>query len=287
MIKVMRGFKPNTLHKKTVVITGASEGVGASCARLFAASGAYLVLAARGKEKLDKIVSEVSQLSVAVGYAMDVCDLSACDELLAVAKKRFGHIHVLINNAGFHDRGPFDTIDPRNIAYMVDVNIRAPIYLTSAAMPYLTESEGGAVVMVGSLAGMGPLSGASVYSGTKSGLRTFTFALREELINTNIRCAIVSPGPIDTGFIMKNLDSVDDIVFSQAMSTADGVAAKVKDLVEGEKAEIAIPRLGGILALFGASFPVLRRLLRPLFSALGRKNKRRYLKRHRSFESGE
>ena len=275
------------MHKKTVVITGASEGIGAACARLFAASGAYLVLAARGEEKLDKIVSELSQQTEAMGYAMDVCDLSACDELLAVAKKRFGHIHVLINNAGFHDRGLFNTVNPRNAARMVDVNIRAPIYLTSAAMPYLNESEGGFVVMVGSLAGMAPLSGASVYSGTKSGLRAFTLALREELANTNTRCAIVSPGPVDTGFIMKNLRTVDDIVFSQPMSTADEVAAAVKDLVEGERAEIAMPRLSGALASLGAFLPMLRRLLRPVLSALGRKNKRKYLKRRRSFRPEE
>ncbi len=275
------------MHKKTVVITGASEGIGAACARLFAASGAYLVLAARGEKKLDKIVYELSQLTEAVGYAMDVCDLSACDELLAVAKKRFGQIHVLINNAGFHDRGLFNTVNPRNVARMVDVNIRAPIYLTSVAMPYLNASKGGVVVMVGSLAGMAPLSGASVYSGTKSGLRAFTLALREELANTNTRCAIVSPGPVDTGFIMKNLGTVDDIVFSQPMSTADGVALAVKYLVEGKRAEIAIPRLSGTLASLGAFLPMLRRFLRPLLSALGRKNKRKYSKRRRSFESEE
>jgi short-subunit dehydrogenase len=162
---------------------------------------------------------------------------------------------------------------------MVDVNLRAPLILSCAAIPFIKKSAGGAIVMVGSLAGMAPLQGAATYSATKAGLRAFAFALADELQDTSINVGVVSPGPIDTGFIMSEIDIVEDIVFSQPMSSADDVADAVLSIARGEKTEIAMPAASGRLVTLSYLFPALRRFMRPRLYAKGLKNKDKYRNR--------
>ncbi len=268
---------------KTVIITGASAGVGAACARAFASLKANLVLVARGQEGLDVISGELSPYCKVMTVAMDVADTDGCVTLLDKANKEFGQIDVLVNNAGMHSRGDLETLDATDVGAMVDTNLRAPFILSCAAIPYLKKSVSGAIVMVGSLAGMAPLQGAATYSGTKSGLRAFTYAISDELRDTGIHVGIVSPGPIDTGFIMTEIDKVEDIVFSQPMSNATEVADAIVRIAKGCAVEITMPASSGRLVTLSYLFPALRRLLRPALYKKGRKNKDKY--RNRSFSN--
>lgn len=270
----------NSVFKgKTVIITGASAGVGAACARAFANHKANLVLCARGQAGLDTIAEELSVQCSVLTVAMDVSSTDQCLALLTKAEAEFGRVDVLINNAGMHSRGDISKVKPADVAAMVDINLRAPLVLSCAALPFIKKSDGGAVVMVGSLAGMAPLQGAATYSATKSGLRAFAYALADELQDTDINIGVVSPGPIDTGFIMSEIDNVEDIVFSQPMSSADEVADAVLSIASGEKTEIAMPTASGRLVTLSYLFPALRRLLRPKLYAKGRKNKDKYRNR--------
>ena len=266
----------DSFRDRTVIITGASAGVGAACARAFAAQKAKLVLVARGEEALDAIAVELRAQTEVLAISMDVSDTGSCLKLLERAEQVFGEIHYLINNAGTHLRGAVESRSPEDLATMVDVNMRAPRVLTAAALPYLRKAGGGAVVMVGSLAGGAPLQGAATYSATKAGLRAFTYALADELRNSGISVGVVSPGPIDTGFIMDNLDEVEDVVFSQPMSSAEQVAEVILKLAKGKRTEIAMPASSGKLLNLFYLFPSLRRWLRPMFDAKGRKNKEKY-----------
>ncbi|NND83479.1 MAG: SDR family oxidoreductase [Gammaproteobacteria bacterium] len=265
-----------TFKDKTIIITGASAGVGAAVARAFAAQGANLVLNARGAAALDKIAAELGAHTEVLAVAADMASVDACESLIQQAKDRFGRIDVLVNNAGLHIRGDVETNQPRDYATMVDVNLRAPIVLSAAALPHIKAAGGGAIVMIGSLAGMGPLQGAATYSATKAGLRTFTYALSDELRGSGVQVAVVSPGPINTGFIMDEMDKVEDIVFSQPMSSAEQVADNVLELASGDQTEIAMPWFSGKLVTMGYLFPRIRRALRPKLYAKGRKNKQKY-----------
>ncbi len=167
--------------QKTIIITGASAGVGAACARAFAAQKANLVLVARGQQGLDLIKNELSTQTRVLTVAMDVSDTEQCLALFAKAELEFGCVDVLVNNAGMHSRGNLETVSPADVGAMVDINLRAPMMLSCAAIPYLRRAGGGAIVMLGSLAGMAPLQGAATYSGTKAGLRAFTYALADEM----------------------------------------------------------------------------------------------------------
>lgn len=267
---------------KTVIITGASAGVGAACARAFANQGANLVLVARGQQALDKIAKELLARTSVITVAMDVSDTEQCLALLVKAEQEFGTVDVLVNNAGMHSRGNLDSVSPSDVSAMVDINIRAPMMLSCAVLPYLKRAKGGSIVMVGSLAGMAPLQGAATYSGTKAGLRAFAYALADEVRDAGIHVGVVSPGPVDTGFIMDEIDKVEDIVFSQAMSSADDVADAVLQIADGEKLEIPLPAGSGKLMSLAYLFPKLRRYLRPKLYAKGRKNKEKYRKRQQS-----
>ena len=264
---------------KTIIITGASAGVGAACARAFARHKANLVLCARGQAGLDKISEELSSQCSLLTFAMDVSDTDQCLALLTKAEDEFGRVDVLINNAGMHHRGDLEKVKPIDVGSMVDINLRAPLILSCAAIPFIKKSDGGAIVMVGSLAGMAPLQGAATYSATKAGLRAFAYALADELKDSEINVGVVSPGPIDTGFIMSEIDVVEDIVFSQPMSSADGVADAVLSVARGDKVEIAMPAASGRLVMLSYLFPALRRFMRPSLYAKGRKNKDKYRNR--------
>ena len=264
---------------KTVIITGASAGVGAACARAFAAHNANLVLVARGRAGLNAIAKELRQQTEVLTVAMDVADTGQCLKLLNKAEAKFGSVDVLINNAGMHCRGDLSTVDPSDVAAMVDINLRAPMVLSCAAIPFLHRVGSGAIVMVGSLAGRAPLQGAVTYSGTKAGLRAFAYGLADELRDANIHVGVVSPGPIDTGFIMDEIDQVEDIVFSQPMSSASAVAEAVLAIAAGQQIEISMPAFSGKLTTLSYLFPSLRRGLRSKLYEMGRKNKDKYRNR--------
>lgn len=261
---------------KTVIITGASAGVGAACAELFANLGARLVLSARGEEALNVFADTLRDKTSVLAIPMDVADEAGCQALIEQAASEYGAIHVLVNNAGAHHRGAVETQTPANMAQMVDVNLRAPIYLTALALPHIRNAGGGAVVMVGSLAGRTPMQGAATYASTKAGLKAFTHSLADELMDSGINIGVVSPGPIDTAFIMDSIDEVEDIVYSQPMSTAGEVAEAVMAVANGESVEICLPTMSGRLTNLSYLFPWLRRKLRPSLYKKGAKNKEKY-----------
>ena len=269
----------DNFRDKTVIITGASAGVGAACAALFADLGANLVLSARGEEALNAFADTLRDRTSVLTVAMDVASEDGCQSLIDQAVAEYGAIHVLVNNAGVHHRGDVQSQTPENLAQMVDVNLRAPIYLTGLTLPHIRQAGGGAVVMVGSLAGRTPMQGAATYASTKAGLRAFTASLAEELPNSDVNVGVVSPGPIDTAFIMDSIDEVEDIVYSQPMSTAREVAEAVLAVANGEKVEICMPSISGRLTTLSYLFPWLRRKMRPSLYKKGAKNKEKYRNR--------
>lgn len=263
-----------------VIITGASAGVGAETARAFAAQKAKLVLIARGQKALNDIADDLRHITDVLTFSLDVCDTEGFEKALQETQQSFGAINVLINNAGYHARGDVDKNTPANLAKMVDVNLKAPVALSALALPYIQKQKTGAIVNVGSLAGRSPLQGAATYSATKAGLRAFTYALADEVKEPNIHIGLVSPGPIETGFIMSEIDDVEDIVFSQAMSSAQEVAQAILDIAGGKTVEISLPRSGGVLTTISYLFPWLRRKLRPLLYKKGKKAKEHYKQRN-------
>jgi short-subunit dehydrogenase len=263
------------LNDKTVIITGGSEGVGAATARLFADAGANLMLVARNKKNLETIAEELRDRTRVEVFAMDVSDAEACVDVFKKAAFEFGGVDILINNAGYHKRGIVEDVEASELGKMIDVNLKAPIILSRIALPYLREGDSGAIVNVGSLAGRAPIPGSAAYAASKAGLRSFTYALGIELAETNIQLAVVSPGPIDTGFIMTDIDATSDLTFSQPISTANEVAQAVLDLCSNGQREQSMPRLSGLLTTVMYLFPWLGPKIRPALERKGARVKAR------------
>jgi short-subunit dehydrogenase len=264
---------------RTIIVTGASLGVGRATAEAFHREGANIVMVARRPEPLEQAADAIGDRSRILTIAADVADNAALARLVDATVERFAGIHGLVNNAGAHARGNLETREAAELGTMIDINLRAPIVLSRLVVPHLRK-HGGFIVNVASLAGKVALDGAATYSATKFGLRAFSFALAEELRGTNVTVSAVSPGPIDTGFIMDELDEVADIVFSQTMCTAADVAQMILDCARDGRREREFPVGGGKLATLAYLVPSLRRTLKPRLEAKGRAVKDR-LRRER------
>jgi len=262
-------------NNKTVIITGGSEGVGAATARLFAEAGANLMLVARNKKNLEIIAAELRDKTRVEIFAMDVSDAEACVDVFKKAAFEFGQVDVLVNNAGYHKRGLVEDVDAADLATIIDVNLKAPIMLSRIALPYLREAGGGAIINVGSLAGRAPIPGSAAYAASKAGLRSFTYALGIELAESNIKLAVVSPGPIDNGFIMAEPDATSDLTFSQPIRTGNEVAQAVLDLCGNTVREQAMPRISGFLTTIMYLLPGMSRVVRPILERKGARVKAR------------
>ena len=154
----------------------------------------------------------------------------------------------------------------------------APMRLSKLVLPHLrANATGGSIVNIASLAGRVPVDHEAAYSASKAGLRAFSFAMREELKETGISVSVVSPGPIETGFILNDLDNVPNMVFSQPMSTADEVARVVVASLKDGKRERVMHLSSGILTNLAYLAPSLKSAITPLLEAKGRKAKARYL----------
>ena len=272
----------NNFKHKTVIITGGSLGVGAATAVRFADAGANLVLVARSKKNLERMAEKLRPKTRVETVSMDVTDTTACMNLFKKAEFEFGGIHILVNNAGFHERGPAENVAADDLGKIIDVNLKAPIILSRLAIPYLRKSGGGAIINVGSLAGRTPVPGAATYSASKAGLRAFTLSLADELREAQIKVAVLSPGPIDTGFIMSNIENVTDLTFSQPICTADEVADEIMKLCLNDKRERSMPPISGFLTTITYLFPGFGRMMRPLLESRGRRVKRKLIAQKRA-----
>lgn len=191
------------LEGKWAVITGASAGIGAATALELADEGCHLVLGARRVEKLEAIAREVearrpgAQVRI---VPLDVRDGGSCKAFVEQAKAA-GPVEILINNAGLAS-GADRLVDATDAAWdaMVDTNVMGLLRLTRAFLPEMIERRSGTVVNLGSVAGLEPYAGGTVYCATKAAVRAISKALRHELLGTNVRVTTIEPGAVETEF---------------------------------------------------------------------------------------
>jgi short-subunit dehydrogenase len=171
---------------RTVLITGATGGLGQAIARTFAARGATLVLTGRRVEVLEPLAAETGARVLGV----DLADASAVDGLIADA----GAVDILIANAALPASGYIEGFTVEQIDRALDVNLRVPIILSRALAPGMAERGGGHIVLMSSLSGKAATAGSALYSATKYGLRGFGIGMREDWRDRNVGVSIVFPG---------------------------------------------------------------------------------------------
>ena len=266
--------------EKIIVITGGSSGIGEAAARAFAAEGGHVVVTARSAGALERVAKEIAAAGgKALALPCNVGDPRAAAAFVERVVAELGGIDVLVNNAGVNHRGAVEERKPEELAEIIAVNLTAPILLTRLVLPHLRKRGGGAIVNVASLAGRVPLPHEATYSASKWGLRGFSFSLAEELAGSGIRVSVVSPGPVDTGFIRSDVAHIPDIVFSQPMSTAEEIAGLVVDSALDGARERMPSRVSGYLTTVAYLFPGLRQSLTPVMERRGKVAKAAYLRR--------
>ena len=183
------------LKNKTVIITGASSGIGKACAESFAKRGANVVLGARQYVTLCQITQDLEQKYgiKALAVACDVAKEEDCKQLIQQATTTFGRIDVLINNAGISMRALFNDLDLVVIRNLMEVNFWGTVYCTKYALPELLKNHG-SVVGVSSIAGYKGLPGRTGYSSSKFAMNGFLEALRVENLKTGLHVMLASPG---------------------------------------------------------------------------------------------
>ncbi len=239
-----------------------------------------MALAARTLAPLNALAEEITRVGgKALAVQTDVGDTRSSAALVERVASELGGIDILVNNAGANHRGLVEERSLEELSQIVAVNLMAPIALSRAVLPHMRRRGGGSIVNVASLAGRVPFPHEATYCATKFGLRAFSFALAEELAGSGIRVSVVSPGPVDTGFIMEDLDHVPDLVFSQPMSTPEQIAALIVDSALHGPRERTPSRMSSYTTTIAYLFPTLRKRLTPLLERRGRAVKERYRRR--------
>src|ERR1043166_2031428 len=182
---------------KTVVITGASSGIGRAAALEFARRGANVGLAARRREKLEGVAAECRALGVeATAIVTDVSVRDDCQRLIASVPR----VDVLVSNAGFGIYDPIETAKPSALESTMPTNYFGAVYCTQAVLPQMLERRDGAIVVVSSITGIMGYASMGGYCASKFALNGFAEALRSEVIGRGVRVSMVCPATTDTDF---------------------------------------------------------------------------------------
>jgi 3-oxoacyl-[acyl-carrier protein] reductase len=187
------------LAGKVAIVTGASKGIGAAIARHLAKAGASVVVNySSSKEGADRVVAEIEKgggKAIAVGA--NLSKKADIDHLFAEAKKAYGRLDVLVNNAGVYEFAPLEGITEDSFHKMFNLNVLGLILATQKAAEAFGP-EGGSVINISSVAGVAPVATASVYSATKAAVDAITKALSKELGSKKIRVNSLNPGMVET-----------------------------------------------------------------------------------------
>lgn len=186
----------------TVLITGASAGIGRALAQRMCAEARRIILVARRTERLETLAQELREARVGLAVDVEPCDLADPDAVEALCTKLIdeGGVDVLVNNAGFGDRARLEDADLAKLQRMIAVNVAAVVHLTHRLVEGMVARGHGGVLNVGSVLGHLYQPGVATYAGTKHFIAGFSDALRAEVASAGVTVTEVCPGPVATEF---------------------------------------------------------------------------------------
>lgn len=236
---------------KVVIVTGASMGIGAATARVFAEAGAKLVLAARSADKLAAVAKSLPAEAETLIVPTDMTDQAQVHALIDQAYTRFGRIEIVINNAGQAAVGPVAAINPDLYRQIIELNLFGPLYMIQAVVPKMQAQGGGMIINISSNVSKMAIPGIGAYASTKYALNGLSLTARNELAAENIRVVLFHPGQTTTDFGKNAL-------FDESLrgwrppsngsmpkpDSAEAVAHKILEAAITEPAEMGMPMEG-------------------------------------------
>ncbi|MCA1188120.1 MULTISPECIES: SDR family oxidoreductase [unclassified Saccharopolyspora] len=239
---------------KTILITGASSGIGEAAARVLARRGHRVFLGARRTERLEALTAEITAAGgTAAHRRLDVTDAADVHAFTAAARAEFGRVDVVVNNAGVMPLSPMAALKVDEWDRMIDVNVRGVLHGIAAALPIMREQGGGQFVNVASVGGFVVSPTAAVYCATKFAVRAISEGLRQES-DGGIRVSVVSPGVVESELAGTITDeSAREVMRSfrsisiPASAVADSIAFAVEQPAEVDVSEIVVRPAAGAL----------------------------------------
>ena len=221
---------------KTILVTGASSGIGESIARELAAQGAKVLLGARRHERIEAISAEIREAGgTAETRVLDVTDRASMADFAQAALDLWGRIDVLVNNAGVMPLSPLSAGKQDEWERMVDVNIKGVLWGIGAVLPIMERQDRGQIINVGSIGALQVVPTAAVYCATKFAVRAISDGLRQE--STKIRVTCVNPGVVES-------DLASTITHEETMSAMDryrAIALQPADIARAIRQVIEAP----------------------------------------------
>ena len=240
------------LDGKVVVITGASQGIGAACAAEFSRAGARLSLSGRCEKRLRQNAGD------ALVTAGDLTSETTRRALVDRTLERYGAIDILINSAGVGAYRPSWDMPMDEVRALMELNFFAVLGLTQMVAPHMRSRRSGLIVNVGSIAGKMTLPWMTLYSASKSALGTLTEGARMELLRDGVRTMLVCPGYVQTGFQQNVLEGrpPEKVLQGRKMAiTAAECASAIRRGVERDARTVLAPRAGWLLVAAMRLFP--------------------------------
>jgi 2-dehydro-3-deoxy-L-rhamnonate dehydrogenase (NAD+) len=263
--------KPAT---KTAIVTGGAGGVARALLPMLIAEGYRVALIDVNEAGLAKCAAEHGERVLPL--PCNLTDLGALAAALEKARAAFGTLDLLVNNAGVTTTGPFAEIDPASIPRDIATNLVAPLHIIRTITPWMRSP--GAIVNTISMASIIPLSGSSVYSATKFGLRGFSIALHMELKPRGITVSGVLPSAIDTPMLLKETrEGATALNFLSDPLPPEKVAKAILRAAREGKIEYYVPYSDRILSSLALFFPSLIPTIYPWFEKMGVKRQKAYL----------
>jgi NADP-dependent 3-hydroxy acid dehydrogenase YdfG len=218
------------------LVTGASSGIGEATALALALEGAAVALVARRRDRLDEVAARIrAGGGTALAVDADISDPGQAADAVEHTVAELGRLDTVVNNAGLMLIGPVADAPSGEWDRMIDINLRAMLSVTRAALPHLVKAAGDSarevadIVNISSTAGRVARPGNAVYALTKFGLNAFSEGLRQELIATRVRVGVVEPGTVDTELSSHVRDGLREAVATQ---TADMEKLQPEDIAD-------------------------------------------------------
>ncbi|MFY9616325.1 MAG: SDR family NAD(P)-dependent oxidoreductase [Candidatus Dormiibacterota bacterium] len=250
------------LEGSTVLLTGASKGIGAATAVVLAHEGANVALVARHLEALEEVARRVRDAGTqAHPIVADMSKEEDVRRMVAEADEKLGGIDIIVNNAGLGLSAPVKDIKPEDLRYVFEVNVVAPTLANSLVLPGMLRRKRGHVVNVGSVASHIASPDLGGYAATKHALKALSDALRMELQGTGVRVTLVCPGPIATDFTENTRGKYPDHYPKRPVGApAEDVGRAIARAIQKRLAEVFIPAYFQPLVGIDAMVPQIMRV---------------------------